>query len=292
MHPPTSRALCRAWLSFQPAIGRLLLAVLLPVLGLSLQAQQLPQERPVPGGIAIIELPASIPTAQPVFLKKPVWTMRKNGRRVAIVGIPLNQQPGMAELRIAGRRIGFQVQPHQYAESRIYLREKQYVEPPQETLQRIQRETRNIKAQFLVFTDNLPEALFSLPVAGAISSRFGLRRFFNDLPRKPHSGLDLAAPEGERIYAPAAGKVLLTAAYYFNGNTIFIDHGQGLITMYCHLHEIKTKAGQQLARGDVIGTVGTTGRVTGAHLHWAVSLGGNMVDPELFMRPEDQAAPP
>jgi murein DD-endopeptidase MepM/ murein hydrolase activator NlpD len=121
------------------------------------------------------------------------------------------------------------------------------------------------------------------PVDGRYSSPFGLRRYFNDQPRKPHSGLDIAAPEGTPIQAAESGVVVETGDYFFNGKTVFIEHGQGLVTMYCHLRKIDVETGQTVTRGEKIGEVGKTGRVTGAHLHWSVSLNHAMVDPLLFL---------
>jgi len=109
-------------------------------------------------------------------------------------------------------------------------------------------------------------------------------RFFNDQPRQPHAGLDIAASQGTAVKAPADGYVISTGEYFFNGNTVFIDHGQGMITMYCHLNHIDVKTGQHIKRGELIGTVGQTGRATGAHLHWSVILNRTMVDPELFLQ--------
>ena len=112
---------------------------------------------------------------------------------------------------------------------------------------------------------------------------FGLRRFFNGEERNPHSGLDFAAPSGAQIKAPAAGKVILIGDYFFNGKTVFVDHGQGLISMFCHLSAIDVKMGDELARGGDIGKVGATGRATGPHLHWNVSLNNVRVDPAIFI---------
>jgi murein DD-endopeptidase MepM/ murein hydrolase activator NlpD len=152
-------------------------------------------------------------------------------------------------------------------------------------MERIGQEQRRIRKALANRDPHSPETLrFRLPVEAPMSSPFGLRRFFNEQPRKPHSGLDLAAAEGTPIRAPAAGRISDTGDFFFNGNTVFIDHGQGLVTMYCHLSRIDVKPGQQVQTGQVIGAVGATGRVTGAHLHWSVSLNDARVDPMLFLQ--------
>ena len=120
------------------------------------------------------------------------------------------------------------------------------------------------------------------PVAGSRS--FGLRRVLNGEPHAPHAGLDVAVPSGTPVRAAAAGTVINTGHYFYAGNSVFVDHGQGLITIYLHLSHIDVKAGDTVERGANLGAVGATGLVTGPHLHWGVLLNGDYVDPGLFLK--------
>ena len=106
---------------------------------------------------------------------------------------------------------------------------------------------------------------------------------FNQQPRRPHSGLDIAAPEGTPIKAVESRKVIEADDFFFSGNVVYIDHGQGLISMYAHMHSMAVKPGQQVKRGDIIGTVGQTGRVTGAHLHLGILANQTLIDPVLLL---------
>ena len=150
-------------------------------------------------------------------------------------------------------------------------------------MKRIQEETKRSSDALRVFSQPIPPWTLISPVPGVKSDSFGSRRFFNGQPRKPHSGMDIAAAKGTPIVSPAPGRVVEVGDFFFNGNTVFIDHGSGLVTMYCHLDRIDVKRGDELNSGERIGTVGATGRVTGPHLHWGVSLNGAMIDPDLML---------
>jgi murein DD-endopeptidase MepM/ murein hydrolase activator NlpD len=226
-----------------------------------------------------------------------VLVLGRDQHWVAIVGIPLEAQPGVhtVQLRRGSQPptpVTFTVYDKEYAVQHITLKNQRMVNPTDEDLQRIAKEKARIEAAFARWSDAGPsDLIFIQPVAGEFSSPFGLRRFFNNQPRKPHSGLDIAASQGTPVHAPMAGQVIDTGNYFFNGNTVFLDHGQGLITMYCHLDRIDVKPGQEVARGHIIGAVGMTGRVTGPHLHWSVSLNRTVVDPMLLLSPPETPTP-
>ncbi len=253
-------------------------------------AAGLPQANPVPGGIAIVPLAVDGNTAPRVsFNGERTMVVRENGRWHAVVGLPLTLSAGEHKLTLdgqaeAGRTLAFTVVPKEYAAQYITLKDKRMVEPGPKELQRIEREGKIIRQAFHAWSEIPdPPLTFDLPARGRLSSPFGLRRFFNNQPRQPHSGLDIAAAAGTPIVAPAPGTVIETGNYFFNGKTVFLDHGQGLVSMYNHLSRISVKKGQRVERGRKIGEIGSTGRVTGPHLHWTVSLNNARVDPALFL---------
>ena len=273
----------------------------------SLTLQSLHQ--PVPGGVAIVVLPSTnhIPP-KVTFQNKPVLVLAGEQQGwVAVVGLPLDLSPQTQVLIVTEQgvnserkseikdkkyrepppttnEIKFEVNDKKYREQRITVSNSRHVNPLPDDMIRITRELELQNSAYRQFSPNVPSnILLDRPVKGPLSSPFGLKRFFNGEPRAPHSGLDFAVPTGTPVTAPAAGKVSLTGDYFFNGNTVFLDHGQGLITMYCHLSLIDVKVGDTLARGQVLGKVGATGRVTGAHLHWNVSLNDARVDPAIFI---------
>ena len=258
----------------------------------SAQLFALPQHNPVPGGIAVIPVPLSTSTV--LFENRQVMLLSSQKGKYAVVGISLKTRPGDYPLELTHKTasdtdehqsmLSFQVGAKEYRVQRLTIENKRKVNPYKEDMDRIIRERNEMNKAFKSF-ENLaqPAVDFVLPAEGPISSPFGLKRILNNQPRNPHSGLDIAAPTGTPIHAPAAGRVTAVGNYFFNGNTVLLDHGQGLISMYCHMSETTVAVGDALSPGDLIGKVGKTGRVTGPHLHWSVSLNNARVDPNLFI---------
>lgn len=240
---------------------------------------------PVPGGVAVVDLGTAATPPSANFQGKPVLVVKEDqGHWIAIVGLPLTLKPGPQQLNSGTRSLSFSVGSKHYAEQHITLKNTQMVNPDSSNLQRIERELAEQTRAYQQFSPGTPSnLLLDKPVNGPLSSRFGLRRFFNGEERNPHAGLDFAVPAGTPIKAPAAGQVILIGNYFFNGNTVFVDHGQGLISMFCHLSKIDVHLGQPLARGAVLGRVGATGRATGPHMHWNISLNDSRVDPAIFI---------
>lgn len=261
-----------------------------------LAAAVLPKNKPVPGGIALItiERPAATANRQPKvsYNEKPVMLIadeKHDGKWIAVTGISLETEPGTQQLDVdwgdKKESIPFKVAQQKYKTQYLTLKSKKHVDLSKEDLDRYLSEKKNITAALQHWSDDpsLTQA-FIIPVNGRLSSPFGFKRFFNNEPRKPHSGIDIAAPLGTSIVAPMDGTIIDVGEYFFNGNSIFIDHGQGLITMYCHMSKLFVKAGDKVKQGQRIGAVGKSGRATGPHLHWAISINDTRVDPGLFFK--------
>ena len=246
-----------------------------------------PDHSPWPGGIAVIDVgPAEAPRPIVEFDERRVLVTRNGDRWMAAVGIPLDAPTGEMAVRVnTARDVAFEVRDHAYREQRLTVKNKKYVTPDEAQLERIGRERKLIDTALGAWRDvDVSGLALAAPLDGRRSSSFGLRRFFNDQPRAPHKGMDIAAPEGTLIAAPGSGIVSATGDYFFNGKTVIIDHGQGFVTMYCHLSEIGVTEGQAVETGDPIGAVGATGRVTGPHLHFGTYLNGTAVDPSLLLQ--------
>jgi len=272
---------------------RTLFAVLLLLTAGISQAQDLPKGSSVPGGIAVIPIPATNGDndndSPHVFYRgHQVMLINHDSEEYAVIGIPLSARPGTQTLTIKRgndkQTVKFKIKDKHYRTQRLTIKDKRKVNPTAEDMDRIIREKKRIDAALAYWSDSPPATLQLVPpVEGRRSDSFGSRRIFNGQPRRPHSGMDISASEGTPIHAPAAGTVINTGDYFFTGNCVFIDHGQGLVTMYGHMSEIDVKEGQMVRTGDLLGKVGMTGRVTGPHLHWGVSLNDARIDPALLL---------
>ena len=249
----------------------------------------LPRASAVPGGVAVVDLgPAtgSAPVAQ--FEGRPVLVTQDVGRYQAVVGLALAMEPGDYALAVrdaggASRSLPVKIAAKKYREQHLTVAPGQVDLSPQDAA-RVEQEQLRLRAAYDSFTANVPVTFQLLqPTPGPRQDTFGFRRFFNKQPRNPHSGMDITAATGTPIVAAADGVVTETGDFFFNGNTVVIDHGAGFITIYLHLSQYAVKKGDVVKAGQTIGKVGATGRVTGAHLHFGVMLNGASVDPALFL---------
>jgi murein DD-endopeptidase MepM/ murein hydrolase activator NlpD len=276
--------------------NRLLVCAAIALLGLLPAARAevattVPRAAAVPGGVALVRIPGAADEAPLVtFQERRVAVVRQASAWAAVVGLPLSLPPGAHSVSVEQpgadpRPIEFTVTDKKYRTQTLKVAPGQVNLAPDDEA-RVAQEQEKVKAALGVFSPDAPATLrLTAPVAGPRSSSFGLRRVFNGESRNPHGGMDIAAPTGTPIKAPLAGRVVDTGTYFFNGGNVIVDHGQGFMTMYCHLSKIGVEVGQELKRGDVLGAVGATGRVTGPHLHWGVYLNGAAVDPALFLPP-------
>lgn len=210
------------------------------------------------------------------------------GTWLAFIGLDLDAPTGPATLRAvlrdpSGRAVRksetLDVTAGTFPIVRLDVEQK-FVTPAKSDAERAEGEALKVHALYAHGEEKrLFEGRFDAPIPGAATARFGERRVFNGQPRSPHSGMDLKAKKGTPVRAPAAGKVVLAGSLYFSGNTIILDHGLGLTTLYAHLSRMLVKRGDTVKKGQLIGKVGATGRVTGPHLHWALKFHEARVDP-------------
>lgn len=274
---------------FRRRITVLLLGLALPTI-----VHALPTASTVPGGVALIRLGPVLPgdsAPRARFGDQRVLVSTDGGQWFAVLGLALDLAPGAHELIVSDRgsekTLVFEVRAKRYPEQRITLKDSSKVTLGAADEARAIAEIATIQQLKHHWRDtgdhDATDSDFQWPAKGRLASRFGLRRVFNGEARAPHSGLDLAVGRGTPIRASAHGRVLAVDDYFFNGKTVFIDHGNGLISMYCHLERIDVQAGDAVAQGQPVGLSGMSGRASGPHLHWSVVLNGAMVDPELFI---------
>jgi len=271
---------------------RVLLALALALALAAPAAASLPRAANVPGGVARVALGALVSDAERprAWLGEHEVLVAADGDEwVALVGLALDTPVAMHELRVVDasglqRSVRFPVVAKRYPEQRITPRDTGKVQLSASDLARVEAEMKTIQAlkrHWRSVSDT--DTDFALPAEGRLTGRFGVRRYFNGEARSPHAGFDIAVPTGSPVKANARGTVLATGEFFFNGKTVFIDHGNGLLSMYCHLERLDVSPGDPVNKRQVIGRSGMTGRATGPHLHWSVILNGAMVDPWLFV---------
>ncbi|NOQ90102.1 MAG: peptidoglycan DD-metalloendopeptidase family protein [Gammaproteobacteria bacterium] len=276
-------------LTYRSFFNRIILLQL--VLLISLPIHALPEQALVPGGIALLKIPDYTQDTRVLFEDKRIAVFPYQNTWIAMAGIDLSTRPGDYEFSIKRAdspsvKTQITVEHKKYDEQHLTIKNKRKVNPNKKDSERIAAESsRKIKARKL-YSETEANVDFIWPITGRISSIYGLRRFFNEQERRPHSGLDIAALEGTPIKAAANGTVIDAGDFFFSGNMIYIDHGQGIISLYAHLSKIAVKPGDAIKQGDIIGNVGQTGRVTGPHLHFAIYANQTLIDP-VFMLPKD-----
>lgn len=240
----------------------------------------------------------SLASLEGSFLEQRVYMVRQSGpgEGEAWAGwtmVPLDQPATLAAIDLEGRRANgtsvvathaVSIQHKDFPEERLTVSSK-YVEPPAEVQERLAEERTKVRKVYRTRRDVTPAEQFVRPVPGEPTSTFGKRRFFNDKPRSPHPGLDLRAATGTPVLAAGRGLVTIAQDLYYSGNTVIIDHGGGLFTIYAHLSEIEVSVGDELDAGVPIGKSGATGRVTGPHLHWGAKIGDRPFDPTALLDP-------
>lgn len=210
----------------------------------------------------------------------------------AFLGLDLGIKPGVYPMKIfiqdsSGRwdtlEKDMTILSKDFPVRKLWVNEK-FVTPPLHVRERIKRESEILKAIYNRFTSEwLGTGQFILPVEGKSSDNFGERRIYNNKPRSSHGGVDISVPRGSPVKASNSGEVVFASNLYFSGKTVIIDHGLGMFTLYLHLSRFRTKRGNKVGKGDIIGEVGATGRVTGPHLHWGVKILGSRIDPSSLL---------
>lgn len=208
--------------------------------------------------------------------------------RLAFIGLDLGMKPKTYPLSAVvffgdgsykKKDINLQIRSKEFPVKKLWVDEK-FVTPPKSADERIRRESNLLQSIYDIYTPNwIGDGSFIIPSVGEAAPNFGEKRYFNNKPRSSHSGVDISTPFGYPVKSSNSGRIVLACDLYFAGKTVIIDHGLGVFSLYCHFSKIIVKRGKMVAKGDIIGEIGSTGRVTGPHLHWGVKIRGKRVDP-------------
>lgn len=259
-------------------------------------AQTLPENHSVNGGVTIIPVDSK-QKPEAYFNDKRITVVDSPNANqwLMVIGIPLDSKKEIQNIIVKNHnnaKVPFQVSEKFYPVQSLTISNKRKVDPYEKDKPIIEKQKKQLQAIFSNYSNNNPfKEKFIAPIKGPITSLFGLRRVYNNESRDPHSGLDIAAATGTPIKVIGTGKVVEAAEYFFTGNTVIIDHGRGVFSVYAHLNEFNVKTGDKVKQGQIIGKVGQTGRVTGPHLHWTMVMNGTIVDPLLFVPARDIRVP-
>jgi murein DD-endopeptidase MepM/ murein hydrolase activator NlpD len=244
-----------------------------------------------PGEIIVVSIKndLAIKSAQVWFLNGKYFLSRNqsNTELLAFIGLNLELEPGLYTMKIFIEKVKgwesvekpIQVVAKEFPVKRLWVPER-YIKPPPEFRDRIKFEAEILSIIYGKETDQwLGEGQFILPSSGEVYPNFGQRRIYNNEVHSLHRGVDISDTWGAPVRASNSGRVVLADNLYFSGNTVVIDHGIGLFTIYCHFLRMRVKRGEMIKKGQIIGNVGATGRASGPHLHWGVNVFGTSIDP-------------
>lgn len=255
-----------------------------------------PLKAMVQGDLQLVSVaaPSSVTALTATAFDRPVYLGHNgNGIWEGLIGVDLAQAPGTYVLTVTaapanGPALSAQAQvtvsARRFATRKLTVSPR-FIEPSATDAERIKSEAEQLAAIFAGVSDRRWRGAFSAPTPGAQTGSFGSRSIFNGQARAPHAGIDYRGAVGAPIVAPNAGRVVLAADLFMTGNTVVVDHGLGLHSLFAHMSRIDVKVGDELATHAAIGLVGATGRVTGPHLHWTVRLGTARVDPSVLLLP-------
>ncbi len=247
------------------------------------------EHSPHQGGVAVVELSGFKQKPKLFYRAKEAKVIYQDGVYYGVIGIGLDAKAGSRHILAVNSELKrdyyFDIYEKEYEKEYITLKSNKHVSLSAKNLKRHRGERAKTFKLLNSYTHlhNI-ELEFIAPVDGRISSPFGKKRYFNSRPRAPHKGIDIAAAEGTPVVASEDGTISIAEEFFFNGNTLYIDHSEGVVSMYCHLHKLFVKSGDRVKKGDIIGSVGKTGRATGAHLHFSIFLNQEAVDPALFIQ--------
>ena len=255
----------------------------------SLSVCSFPQSFPYPGGMVNYSITfneLSLEQDLRVEGLKSIICSGKDNSKNLLIPIPLSFEGDQIEILLSNQLVStIEIKQQDYRESRITIKNQNLVNPPASMQKRIRKEYAEGVSAKNTFNRKLGNSReMILPLEGIVSSEYGVKRFINGLPRNRHVGLDIASDEGQPVFAPLSGKVILVDNFFYKGNVVYIDHGNGLVSSYSHLSKSLVSLNQSISTGEELGLVGSTGRVTGPHLHWEVYFLGIPLNPEIFIK--------